>query len=98
MNLRLLPQKAQGGRSLEKERALASLVVQLRETFRLKNEGAAYSELSYSQGIVDGYMRSLLDLGLVSQKELLSVVAEVRRGVDGPATRPVELDTLVASA
>ena len=75
------------------ERALNELQVRLRDLFRMRNEGAAYAKIAHLQGLVDGYMQALSGLGLVSDADLLALVAEVRRGADGPATGIVEPPT-----
>jgi hypothetical protein len=69
---------------------LDNLRVMLKDVFRLRNEGVAYAKLARAHGYVDGYMRSLLELGVAEQRELLEVVAEVRRVTDGPSTRAIE--------
>lgn len=58
----------------------------LKDAFQLRKNGALYARLAHSQGYADGYMRVLVDAGYVTEHELLDIVAEVRRGVDGPAT------------
>ena len=78
--------------SANKDQLLGTLRVLLRESFRLRSEGTAYAKLAQAQGRVDGYMAALSDTGLCTQPELLALVAEVRRGVDGPAVARVELD------
>ncbi|MEO0324606.1 MAG: hypothetical protein AAF447_16710 [Myxococcota bacterium] len=55
----------------------------LREVLRARFDGAAYAKLARAHGYADGYMRALLDAGLVDKRELLKVVgAERRRFVD----------------
>ncbi len=55
----------------------------LREVLRARFDGAAYAKLARAHGYADGYMRALLDAGLVEKRELLKVVgAERRRFVD----------------
>ncbi|MEM7604474.1 MAG: hypothetical protein AAF411_03885 [Myxococcota bacterium] len=51
----------------------------LREVLHARFDGAAYAKLARAHGYADGYMRALLDSGLVSQKELLKLVGEERR-------------------
>ena len=54
-----------------------------REVLRARFDGAAYAKLARAHGYADGYMRALLDAGLVEKRELLKVVgAERRRFVD----------------
>lgn len=77
----------------QKTQLLATLRGLLRDVLRLRREGAAYARLSAAQGYADGFMRALIDGGVCTQAELLTVVAEVRRGVDGPAVTAVVLDS-----
>lgn len=74
-----------------KESILGCLKAHLTECMRLRREGTARSRIAYEQGYVDGVMRSLLDAGLATEKELLDFVADLRRQVDGPAAREVLL-------
>ena len=60
--------------------------------FRLRREGAAYARLARAHGYVDGYMRVLLETGVVTRSELLAVVAAERVRADGPATAEVAPD------
>jgi hypothetical protein len=73
---------------------LDNLKVLVRDMLRLRNTGVAHAKLARAQGLVDGYMRVLLEAGLADHKALLAIVSEERRGVDGPATSAVaaELD------
>lgn len=64
----------------------------LREAFSLRNQGASYAKIARAHGYVDGYMRMLVESGLADERTLLELVSEVRRGVDGPATGPVEVE------
>lgn len=83
---------------LPKSEMLQTLRSLLGDVFRLRNQGAAYAKLARAQGYVDGYMRLLLDAKLVDQRELLSLIAEERCTVDGPATEIVETDPQVIAA
>ena len=51
----------------------------LQEVLQARFDGAAYAKLARAHGYADGYMRALLDSGLMSQKELLKLVGEERR-------------------
>lgn len=73
------------GQAIDKAQLLDTLRGLLRESFRLRSEGTAYAKLALAQGYADGYMRMLVDAGICSQAELLALVGDVRRGVDGPA-------------
>jgi len=61
----------------------------LREAFSLRQQGAAYARIQRAHGYADGYMRMMIDSGMMDARTLLALVAEVRREVDGPATREV---------
>lgn len=81
-----------------KSEMLQNLRMLLRESFRLRNRGAAYAKISRAQGYADGYMRMLLDAQLVDQRELLRLIGEERCTIDGPATSEVEAETHVVAA
>ncbi len=51
----------------------------LREVLRARFDGAAYAKLARAHGYADGYMRALLDAGLVDRKELLNLVGNERK-------------------
>ena len=86
---------------MQATRSKAEMLVQLRaflaDVFRLRTQGAAYAKLARAQGYVDGYMRSMVDVGLVTQRELLTIVAQQREVVDGPATRDVTIESVQAA-
>lgn len=69
-----------------KEELLAELRQMLNEVFQLRSEGGAYAKLARAHGYVDGYMRMLLDAGLVTKAELIELVGQERQRVAGPAT------------
>jgi hypothetical protein len=77
---------------------LQNLRMLLREAFQLRNRGAAYAKISRAQGYADGYMRMLLDVQLVDQRELLRLIGEERCSIDGPATSVVEKESQVVAA
>jgi hypothetical protein len=62
----------------------------LRDVFVAKSGGETYSRLARAHGYVDGYMRALLETGVVSKDELLAIVAAEREQVSGPAMRQIE--------
>lgn len=64
---------------------LETLRTLVREALRLRSEGSTYARLARASGLVDGYMRVLLEAGLVEARELLQIVAAERAAVDGPA-------------
>ena len=51
----------------------------VRKTIETRFSGANYATLAQARGYADGYMRALLDAGLLDQKELLALVNEERR-------------------
>jgi hypothetical protein len=51
----------------------------VRKTIETRFSGANYATLAQARGYADGYMRALLDAGLVDQKELLDLVNAERR-------------------
>ncbi len=75
-----------------KPQLLSTLRALLRDVLRLRREGAVYARLTAAQGYADGYMRALVDGGVSTEPELLELVGEVRRGLDGPAVTAVAVD------
>ena len=59
----------------------------LQTAFNLRYEGGLHARASHARGVVDGYMRALLDEGTLTQAQLLTIVSEERCRADGPATR-----------
>ena len=53
----------------------------VRQVTEARFEGAMYAKLARAHGYADGYMRALLDAGLVDRNELLAAVSEARREV-----------------
>jgi len=70
---------------LTKADMVDELKVMLYEALLAKTRGATYPRLARAHGYVDGYMKALLDAGLATHQELLSLVSEARSTVDGPA-------------
>jgi len=64
---------------------LNELKVMLYDALLAKTRGVAYPRLARAHGYVDGYMKALLDAGIATNQQLLSLVAEARTTVDGPA-------------
>jgi len=81
-----------------KTEMLENLRGMLRDVLRLRTEGVAYGKLSRAHGYLDGYMRVLLETGMFSQKELLTLIAEERARHDGPATGLVREEAREARA
>ncbi len=51
----------------------------LRDVLHARFEGVAYAKLARAHGYADGYMRALLDSGLITKEELLELVGAERR-------------------
>lgn len=51
----------------------------LRDVLKARFDGAPYQKLARAHGYADGYMRALLDAGVVDKKGLLDVVGTERR-------------------
>jgi len=72
-----------------KVEVLAELRSMLADVFRAKASGEAYGRLARAHGYVDGFMRALLDMGIVTKAELLEVVNAERERSSGPAMFPM---------
>jgi hypothetical protein len=68
---------------------LGQLRSMLADVFVAKASGEAYGRIARAHGYVDGFMKALLETGLVSKEELLSIVASERERAMGPAMRDV---------
>lgn len=65
--------------TMNQDQLLNTLKNLLREVLDTRFEGAAYAKLARAHGYADGYMRALLDSGLMTQGELLEFVGQERR-------------------
>jgi hypothetical protein len=74
-----------------KDDALRELRSLLRAALVATAAGGDHARLSRAHGLVDGYLRALLDLGVASRSELLGLVAAERERAGGPATRVVDV-------
>jgi hypothetical protein len=82
-----------------KAEVVAELRTMLADVFAAKAAGEAYGRLARAHGYVDGFMRALLDMGIVTKAELLDVVNAERERSSGPAMRPMaELADLAVAA
>ena len=68
---------------------LNELRKRLQAALHLQHEGASGAKLAREHGYIDGFMRVLLETEVVTQAELLRVVAEERTRASGPATAPI---------
>ncbi len=50
----------------------------LQDLFKADSQGARRERLARAHGYADGYMKALVDLGLVTEKQLLQIVLEER--------------------
>ncbi len=69
---------------------ISELRTMLRDVFVAKSAGENYARLARAHGYVDGYMRALLEVGVVAKDELLAIVAAEREQVSGPAIRALD--------
>jgi hypothetical protein len=51
----------------------------LTDVFTAQYEGATHHKLARAFGYADGYMRAVLEAGIVTKEELLGIVQEERR-------------------
>ena len=77
---------------------LAELRTMLADVFAAKASGEAYGRLARAHGYVDGYMRALLEMNVVTKAELLDVVNAERERSSGPAMRPMTEMTPAATS
>ncbi len=57
----------------------------LRDVLAAKAAGQSYARLSRSHGYIDGFMRALIDLDVLTKEELLNVVRDERERAGGPS-------------
>ena len=79
--------------SPSKAELLETLRTLLGASLRHKGEGANYAKHAHAQGCADGFMRALTQMGIVSDRELLSVIQDARKGLNGPSTAVLQEDT-----
>jgi|APLow6443716910_1056828.scaffolds.fasta_scaffold46581_2 hypothetical protein len=77
-----------------KDQMLRELNVLIKEMLDMRYRGGDYARLAHAQGLVDGYMKALLEGGLASRDELLALVRQQRAVIDGPAVRTVQMDEI----
>ena len=66
-------------RAMNQDELFETLRALLRDVLKARFDGAAYAKLARAHGYADGYMRALLDAGLVDRNELLDLVGNERR-------------------
>ena len=62
-----------------KKEAIIGLRAVLKESFDIRYAGADIRRHARVQGLADGYMRALVDLGVAEERELIEIVNEERR-------------------
>ena len=80
---------------MSKRDARRKLREMMNELFEIRYRGADAVRISRAQGLADGYMRALNDLGVLEETELLELVDDQRQRVGDrvdslflPALRP----------
>ena len=76
---------------------VATLRTLLLQALQLRSEGAGCLSLGRAQGCADGYLRGLLEAGVLSTQEALAIVREERTADAGPATKIVTEDVSAAA-
>jgi hypothetical protein len=71
-------QKGRGIMAITKSEALKQVQTMVAEVTRARFEGGAYAKLARAHGYADGYMKALLDLGIVERGELLKAIGDER--------------------
>jgi hypothetical protein len=66
---------------MSKQQLLARIAELVRQVTIARFEGGAYAKLARAHGYADGYMRALMDAGLVERDALLGVVGQARQDV-----------------
>jgi hypothetical protein len=80
-----------------KPELLSELQTMLRDVFAAASCGTAYARIARAHGYVDGFMRALLDMGVVQQRELVELVAVERERASGPAVRVMDSKDVAAA-
>ena len=80
-----------------KAELLSELQTMLRDVFAAASAGTAYARIARAHGYVDGFMRALLDMGVVQHRELVELVAAERERASGPAVRVLEAKDVAAA-
>jgi hypothetical protein len=72
----------------DKAEVIAELRAMLADMFAARASGEVYERLARAHGYVDGYMRALIELGVVTKHELVELV-NVERERSSPAMHAV---------
>jgi hypothetical protein len=62
----------------DKAELISELRIMLADVFAAKASGEVYDRLARAHGYVDGYMRALIQLGVVTKEELVELVSVER--------------------
>ncbi len=81
---------------MTKTEMLEELKKMLHDVFVARAAGTSHPRMARAHGYVDGYMRALLESGQADKRELLSLVAEQRAIVYGPATTLLNVEHAAA--
>ncbi len=63
---------------MSKSQLLSQIRTLVADVTRARFEGGLYAKLARAHGYADGYMRALLDAGLVDRAELLHAIGDER--------------------
>ncbi len=72
----------------KQKQSLRRLREMMRELLNTRYQGADAVTISRAQGLADGYMRALSDMGVVKEWELLDLIADERRRLGEHLDRP----------
>ena len=73
---------------MNKDRLLNRVRELVADVTRARFEGSLHTKLMRAHGYADGYMRALLDAGLLDRAELLAAVGGARQDVVDQAAAP----------
>jgi hypothetical protein len=80
-----------------KAEVLGELQTMLRDVLAATAAGGRSARIARAHGYVDGYMRALLELDVVTKEELIKLVAAERERTSGPAVRTLDADAVDAA-
>ena len=82
---------------MDRQEALQNVAALLEQVLQADSRGGQHARLARAHGYVDGYMKAMLEMGILTRDELLQVVRQSRERVRGPAWK-VLADDVNASA
>jgi hypothetical protein len=80
---------------VSKNLLVGELTRMLGDLFAEHNRGASGTRLARAHGYLDGYMRGLVDAGLLTPLELLGLVNAQRQQVNGPAAGALSAEAML---